>query len=193
MDQKALDSIFEDVDKMNPDGAVLSEHSLSLVDEWIDTGSMALNAICSGSLYKGLPLGRVVGLGGPKGCGKTYIMNQTIGNFQRGDSERWGVVWDSEMAEDAQSAASVGADPSRIKHYPIDNVLHMRNQISKFLTRVIETGQEGKFIIGIVSQSRSLNARVPMSDASLSFSTSDCSFCPPRLPSESIPIMNLPS
>lgn len=143
--------VFEEVDAMNPDAAILSEHTLSLVDEWIDTGSMALNAICSGSLYKGLPAGRVIGLGGPTGCGKTFIMNQAIGTFQKKDPERWGVVFDSEMAEDAQSAESVGADPRRIKHYPIESIPKLRNQIVKLLDNIIAQEQQGKFFIGIDS------------------------------------------
>jgi RecA/RadA recombinase len=149
--EKAIKDIFKDVDDMNPDNAILSDHSLSLVDEWVDTGSLALNAICSGSMYKGLPGGRVIGLGGPSGCGKTFIMNQTIGNFQKKDPGNWGVVFDSEMGEDSQSAASVGADPTRIKHYPIESVPKLRNQIIKLLDNIITHGQQGKFIIGIDS------------------------------------------
>ena len=144
-------SVFADVDKMNEDGEILSEDTLSLVDEWIDTGSLALNAICSGSMYKGIPSGRITGIGGPSGCGKTLMMNKIIGNFQRKSTDRWGVIWDSEMACDAQTANALGADASRIKHYPIDQVSHMRNQILAFLNNVIANGAQGKFIIGIDS------------------------------------------
>lgn len=151
MAKDAYDDIFSAVDKQNPYGGVLSEHSLSLVNEWIDTGSLALNAICSGSMYKGLPASRIIGLGGPTGCGKTFIMNQAIGNFQKVDPTRWGAVWDSEMAEDARTAASVGANPKQIRHYPIDSVPKMRNQISTFLDKIIENNMQGKFIVGIDS------------------------------------------
>ena len=164
MNNSDLNYVFEDVDKLNEDGAILSEHSLSLVDEWIDTGSMALNAICSGSLYRGIPQGRITGIGGPSMCGKTFIMNQIIGNFQKKDPMRMGVVWDSEMAEDASAASSVGADPTRIKHYPIDSISHMRNQILTFLRKVIETNTQGKFIIGIDSLGN-LSGSKELSDA----------------------------
>jgi RecA/RadA recombinase len=151
MAKKQYQDIFADVDAMNPDAAMLSEHTLSLVDDWIDTGSLALNAICSGSMYKGLPVGRVIGLGGPTGCGKTFIMNQAIGNFQKKDPDNFGVVFDSEMGEDARSAESVGADPSRIRHYPIESVTKMRNQIVKLLDNIIAQNAHGKFFIGIDS------------------------------------------
>lgn len=164
-------AIFEDVDKMNEYASILSESSLSLVDEWIDTGSMALNAICSGSMYKGVPQGRIIGLAGPSMCGKTFIMNQIIGNFQKGDPERMAAVWDSEIAEDANSARSVGADPDRIKHYPIDSILHMRNQILAFLNSIKKAGAQGKFIIGIDSlgnlgSDKEINDAVQNKDAS---------------------------
>ncbi|MFA5753882.1 MAG: hypothetical protein WC905_00790, partial [Patescibacteria group bacterium] len=42
-------TIFEGMDELNPWGATLSESALSVVDEWTDTGSYALNSIISGS------------------------------------------------------------------------------------------------------------------------------------------------
>jgi len=151
MDNKILKSIFEEVDVMNVDSALLSEHSLSLVDEWIDTGSLALNAIISGSMFRGMPSGRVIGITGPSGCGKTLILTKLIGNFQKKSIDKWGIVFDSEMAFDANTATGLGADPTRIKHYPIESVQKLRNQIVKTLDKIIEHGQQGKFIIGIDS------------------------------------------
>ena len=76
-----IPDVFKELDKINTDGALLSENALSVVDSWIDTGSYALNAIVSGSLYKGIPEGRVVGFAGPSGCGKTLMSTKIIGNF----------------------------------------------------------------------------------------------------------------
>jgi RecA/RadA recombinase len=79
------------------------------------------------------------------------MINKVIGNFQKVDDERWGIVFDSEIAVDAQSAASVGADPTRIKHVPVNTVNECRNQILKFLDRIIANNLEGKFIMAIDS------------------------------------------
>ena len=117
-----LKDAFAAVDKLNPDASILTDNALSTVDSYIDTGSMALNAIISGSLYGGVPTGRMVGLVGPTGCGKTLILNKIIGNAQKADPDVWGVIWDSEVASDADSASSVGADPNRIKHNPVETV-----------------------------------------------------------------------
>lgn len=151
MAKSGMDLVLSGIDKINPDAQVLSSSPLSMVGEWIDTGSYALNGIISGSVYRGVPLGRIVGLVGPSGCGKTLMINKIIGNFQRRDPERWALVFDSESAEDAFSAASVGADPSRIKHIPVHTVTECRNQIYKTLDSIIENKLEGKFIIAIDS------------------------------------------
>jgi hypothetical protein len=73
-----LKDIFKSVDDLNPDAAVLDAATLSTADDWIDTGSYALNAIISGSLYKGIPGGRITGFAGPSMAGKTLIMSKII-------------------------------------------------------------------------------------------------------------------
>ena len=66
---KALDSL----DKMNPLAGFLSESTLSNVSDYHDTGCLVLNSIISGSLYKGVPQGRITGFAGPSMAGKTFI------------------------------------------------------------------------------------------------------------------------
>lgn len=56
------------IDEVNPYSTYLEKSTLSVVDEWIDTGSLALNAIMSGSIYKGVPVGRIVQFAGPSMC-----------------------------------------------------------------------------------------------------------------------------
>jgi RecA/RadA recombinase len=146
MAKSTLD-IFAELDKINPDGAILSESALSVVENWIDTGSYALNAIISGSCYKGVPVGRVVGLTGPSGCGKTLMATKIIGNHLNKDPENFAVVFDSEIALDKQTAEQLGADPARIKHYPVNTVKETRNQILKALNAIEDAGLQGKFII----------------------------------------------
>jgi len=146
-----LDDVLSAVDKINPDAQVLSKSPLSLVDSWIDTGNYALNAIISGSCYGGIPEGRITGLTGPSGCGKTLFINKIIGNFQRPDKSKWALAFDSELAEDPQSAASVGAIPDRIKHIPVNTVNECRNQLLAFLDKIIENNLQGSFMASIDS------------------------------------------
>lgn len=145
-----LKEIFGALDKMNPDAEMLSENTLSLVSEWIDTGSLALNAICSGSLYGGIPMGRITGLVGPTGCGKTLMMLKIMANAQQ--RGMMPVIWDSEAAADRITAENLGCDPEKIKYCPVETVEECRNQMVTFLDKVIaDPNMHGKFIIGLDS------------------------------------------
>jgi recombination protein RecA len=145
-----LKEIFGSVDKLNPDGGSMDESCISTPSDWIDTGSKALNAIISGSLYKGVPVGRITGFAGPSGAGKTLIINKVLANAQK--KGYIAVIWDSEVAVDKQSAKNVGLDLKKTKYYPVETIEDCRNQISTFLDNVIAVNDPKlKFIISIDS------------------------------------------
>ena len=145
-----LKDIFGDVDKMNPDGSFLEDTSISTPSDWIDTGSKALNAIISGSLHKGIPVGRITGFAGPSGAGKTLIINKILANAQK--KGYIAVIWDSEVAVDKQSAINVGMDLKKTKYYPVETIEECRNQISTFLDNIIAANDPSlKFIVSIDS------------------------------------------
>ena len=145
--------IFKSLEKLNEDASTLSESTLSVVDEWISTGCHALNVVCSGSLYKGVPKGRIIGFAGPSQSGKSYVINKIIGEFQKESDDHWAVIWDTEAAVEPGMVANVGADPERIKVMPVGTVEDCRNQIVSFLDNVIAKGPsaKGKYIIAIDS------------------------------------------
>lgn len=147
----SLKDIFAAVDALNPDATLLSsDNSLSIVEDWIDTGNYALNAIFSGSCYKGIPAGRVTGFSGPSSAGKTLIINKIIGNAQK--KGYFAAVWDTEAAVERSAAEGVGIDPSRLKYYPVETIEDCKNQISTFLDKIIAANDPSlKVIIGIDS------------------------------------------
>lgn len=149
---ESLADAFTALDKINEDSTLLSENCLSIVKEFIDTGSMALNVVLSGSLYGGIPKGRITGLVGPTGSGKSLILSKIIANAQKKDPDTWGVVWDTENAFDPQMANSVGANINKIKVCPVGTIEDCRNQIFTFLDKVEkDPSLYGKIIIGIDS------------------------------------------
>lgn len=141
----ALDSINE----INPYATYLSESTLSSVDDWIDTGSMVLNALISGSLYKGMPKGRVLQLAGPSGAYKSGFVQQILANAQKKGMTP--VIFDTENAINSESAEAYGLDISKVKYVPSTGIETTRNAIYKFLTNVKEKKLDGKFIIAIDS------------------------------------------
>lgn len=141
--------VFDKLEKLNPEAKFLSESALSTVNEWVDTGCMVLNAIISGSLYGGVPVGRITGFSGPSAAGKTYIINKILANAQK--KGMIPVIFDTEAAIDASSTTGVGLDSDQVKYVPVQTVEDCRNQISTFLDSVIEAKMRGKFIISIDS------------------------------------------
>ena len=144
-----LDKAFQKLDKLNTDATYLSESGLSTVTDYIDTGCMVLNSIISGSLYGGVPKGRITGFSGPSMTGKTYIINKILGNAQRAGYIP--VVFDTEIAVDEQSAKGVGLDPEKTKYVPVNTVGECRNQIFALLDGIEQNNLQGKFIISIDS------------------------------------------
>lgn len=152
-----VNDVFKVIDDLNPEATFLSENTLSTVREWVNTGSYALNGIISGSLTKGIPMGRITGFSGPSGCGKTLILNKIAANAQKKGLSV--VYFDSENALDQETASRLGCDTSKIKHCPAEIIEDCRNQIVKFLKAIVDKNLQGKFMIIIDSLGNLISAR----------------------------------
>lgn len=144
-EEKDMRKLMDEIDSVNPYATYLSDSTFSTVDEWIDTGSLALNAIISGSMYKGIPCGRVVQFAGPSMTGKTFFVQKIIANAQK--MGKHVVVFDSENAIDAEGARGFGIDPRKVKYVPTTTIENTRNAIKQFLEKVAQSGTMGKFVI----------------------------------------------
>lgn len=147
---KLADKAFAKLQKINANATVLEDNTLSNVTDWIDTGCLVLNTILSGSLYGGVPKGRITIFAGESGCGKTFILNKILANAQK--KGMIPIIFDTEVAVDKTSAEGVGLDSKNVKYVPVDTVESCRNQIMTFLDGVEEEPElHGKFIISIDS------------------------------------------
>ena len=144
------DKAFAKLQKLNSNATTLGDNTLSNVTEWIDTGCLVLNSIVSGSIYGGVPKGRITIFAGDSGCGKTFILNKILANAQR--KGMIPVIFDTEIAVENEGAENVGLDTSNVKYVPVDTVENCRNQIMAFLDEVEKEPElHGKFIISIDS------------------------------------------
>jgi len=146
---KEIDDILSVIDKTNPYASFLNDSAISNVDGWLDTGSMVLNGIVSGSLFGGIPKNRMTLLAGPSMTGKSFILQKILANAQK--EGLIPVIFDSENAIDKDGAEALGLDVSKVKYVPVFSIEECRNTIYDFLMKVKEKGQEGKFIIAIDS------------------------------------------
>ena len=147
--EKDVISALAAIDKINPYATYLSDSSLSSVKGWIDTGSYVLNAIISGSVFGGLPEGRVTMLAGESMTGKSLFVLKVLANAQKKGIIP--VIFDTENAIDAESALRCGLDLAGVKYVPCISVEQTTNALYKLFEQIQEKGLEGKFIIAIDS------------------------------------------
>lgn len=100
---------------------------------WLDSGSYALNALISGSLFGGFPMGKVSGLNAPQAAGKTFFLLTTVKEFL--DKNPTGAVFyfESESAVSKQMLEERGIDTKRVYVLPVTTIQEFRNQAIKIL------------------------------------------------------------
>ena len=98
------------------------------VDEYIDTGSYILNALVSGSLYKGFPKNKITALAGEQGTGKTFFCLSTIASFLNTHKDAGVFIFESESALTKQTMVDFGIDTKRVYVFPVETIQQFRNQ-----------------------------------------------------------------
>ncbi len=132
--------LLKDLSSDGLEATFLSDEAISNVGEYIDTGNYALNAIISGSVHGGVPVGRVTGFAGPSGVGKTLIMLKCIRNAQK--KGYLPVYFDSENALDTESARRIGCDVNKIMHVTAVTIEDTQSQIANVLQKVIDANKK---------------------------------------------------
>lgn len=126
--------------EVNKDSVSLSDNSLSTDVERIDTGNYAMNAILSGSLYGGIPVGLVTGLAGPSMCGKSLIAAKVVANAQK--KGYFPIIFETEGAWD-QGMKNLGVDIDNCHIMHVSTVEETKSQIIKVLDKIQTDRDEG--------------------------------------------------
>lgn len=100
----------------------LLESKYSKVDGWISTGSYSINRLISGSIYKGIPNGRVVIVAGPTGVGKTLIAINIAANAINEEKYDNVFYFDAEGGGSIDFFKSFNCDIDKVEHILVDNV-----------------------------------------------------------------------
>jgi RecA/RadA recombinase len=116
----------------------------SKVTSWIDTGSYSLNALLSGSLYKGVPRGKIMALAGPTSVGKTWFAMSLIKSFLDESPDAVCMYFDSESAVTRDMFKTRGIDTNRVAHLAIDTIENLRNQLLKIVDAYLELSENKK-------------------------------------------------
>jgi len=111
-------------------------------DSWVDTGSYALNALISGSIYGGIPNNKIVALAGESSTGKTYFTLGIVGQFLRDNPSAAVFYFESEDAITKDMLKARGIDPDRFISVPVVTIQEFRHQAITILDKYIETDEQ---------------------------------------------------
>jgi RecA/RadA recombinase len=81
---------------------------------FVDTGSYALNAVLSGSIYGGIADNKVTGFAGESSTGKTFFVLGIVKNFLDQNADGVVVYYDTEAAVTKDMMESRGVDVTRV-------------------------------------------------------------------------------
>lgn len=109
---------------------------------YIDTGSYSLNALLSGSIYKGLGSNKRIVFAGEQGVGKTYYVLQIAKSFLNTNNENIVVYFDSEGSITKEQLENFDIDTERFVVAPVSTIEDFRTQATKILESYSE--QYGK-------------------------------------------------
>ncbi len=98
------------------------------VSGYVDTGSFIFNALCSGSLYGGLPQNKITAIAGESATGKTFFVLGVCKTFLEDNPGGSVVFFESESAITKDMIEERGIDSSRMVILPVTTVQEFRHQ-----------------------------------------------------------------
>jgi len=114
------------------------------VDSFIDTGSHALNALLSGSIYGGMPSNKITAIAGEAATGKTFFALGIVKAFLEKNKDAGVIYFESESALTKELVESRGIDSSRMVIVPVATVQEFRHQSIKVIDKYIEQNEKSK-------------------------------------------------
>ena len=98
------------------------------VSGYVDTGSYIFNALCSGSIYGGLPQNKITAIAGESATGKTFFVLGVCKAFLEDNPTGNVVFFESESAITKDMIEERGIDSSRMVILPVTTVQEFRYQ-----------------------------------------------------------------
>ena len=102
---------------------------------YIDTGSYIFNALCSGSIYGGVPGNKITAIAGESSTGKTFFCLGIVQHFLESNPDAGVIYFESESAISKQMIEDRGIDSNRMLIVPVTTVQEFRLQSIKILDK----------------------------------------------------------
>ena len=118
----------------NENGTIVSDGLATAdVSGYVDTGSFVFNALCSGSLYGGLPQNKITAIAGESATGKTFFVLGVCKAFLEDNPDGNVVFFESESAVTKDMIESRSINSSLMLLLPITTVQEFRYQALQVL------------------------------------------------------------
>ena len=112
------------------------------VDSFIDTGSLAFNALLSGSIYGGMPSNKITAIAGEAATGKTFFALGIVKAFLDKNKDAGVIYFESESALTKELVEARGIDSKRMVIVPVATVQEFRHQSIKVIDKYIEQDEK---------------------------------------------------
>ena len=156
-----LKNIVKEID--NEYAGLMNEGGVGDINSFVDTGSYIFNALCSGSVYGGVPSNKITALAGESGTGKTFFCLGVVQSYLRDNPDAGVVYFESEAAVTKQMIDERGIDGNRMILVPVTTVQEFRTQAIQILDKYLEQKTEDRkpmmFVLdslGMLSTSKEL-------------------------------------
>ena len=105
---------------------------------FIDTGSYIFNALCSGSIFGGIPSNKITAIAGESSTGKTFYCLGIVKHFLETDPDAGVIYFESESAISREMIESRNIDSQRMVVVPVTTVQEFRLQAIRILDKYLE-------------------------------------------------------
>jgi RecA/RadA recombinase len=138
------DNYFDELDKLlENEYAGLAEGGTSAdVVGFLDTGSYVLNALYSGSIFRGMPANKISALAGEESTGKTFFMLAILKNFLESNDRAVGIIFESEGSITKEIMASRGIDTKRVYIVPVETIQRFKTQAVRVVEKHLNTPEK---------------------------------------------------
>lgn len=144
-------SIFDIINSVDDGCEIIEKSAGAHINEYISTGSYILNAAISGSMFKGIPCGRVTTLAGAPGAGKSFLALSVCREAQKAGYVP--VYLDSEGAQDVNSVAKLGVDTKKFMIKQVNTISEISTFVLNLCTKLETIPEENRDKIIIVLDS----------------------------------------
>ena len=108
------------------------------VTDYVDTGSYIFNALCSGSIYGGIPSNKVTALAGESSTGKTFFALSVVRNFLKANPKGGVIYFETESAISKEMIESRGIDSQRMVLFPVSTIEDFRTQACRIVDKYMK-------------------------------------------------------